>query len=109
MKRKTVSEVCSAMYTAKEIREVSNRLLLEEGQTMLITDAADILSRVADALEIEEERSKTYEYSISNLCGAVFGSLTAARLKMAMVEFEGRDCRILRREVGEWEEVRDDS
>lgn len=92
----------SRRYTAQDMRETADDF--ENYSDMDESVIADMLRQAADDMEREEKREKKYEY--------------AEKFKEGMVAYLHRDRPIdhgemwpgsiaVRREVGEWEEVKD--
>ena len=93
----------SRRYTAQDMRETADGLKDDPGMDALII--ADMLRQAADDMEREEKRERKYEY--------------AEKFKEGMVACLHRErpvdhCEMypgsiaVRREVGEWEEVKDE-
>lgn len=61
------------------------------------------------SLEREEKCEKKYEYGVmsDSRCEGVYDSLRDARLIMDVLYIYETECNLVRREVGEWEEVSD--
>lgn len=90
------------IYTAYEMRQTANA-----EELVGRPNVAEMLRQAADALEREGEREKMYEYAAKYKCGFVSGAHfnTANRTAYARSR-EDFDC-VVRRPVGEWEEVKD--
>ena len=96
-------------YTAQEMREVAKSL--SSSEVNLNFDKRDIASMLRQAAD-EMEREKKYEYGVK-ICFEseehyaldLYDDLEAAK---EMAELTKGKREILRREVGEWEEVEDE-
>lgn len=109
-----------ARYTAEEFREMASAVLNEcedsehgllypsryfSGHLFYPEDAAEMLRHAADLME----REKRYEYAIiwdcdDSLCEmSIFHDYIKRR--MDEINSDGVACHLVRREVGEWEEV----
>ena len=88
------------VYSAQEMREMAD--LFVYGRT------AEMLRQAADAMERESKREKKYEYGILP-CGTngVYQTRAAAELQQLILEQSGYKYPIVRRKVGEWEEVKE--
>lgn len=103
-----------ARYTAEEMRDVA--LTLEAFRMFkdpdyiddYLTKAQSMLRQAADMMEREEKREKKYEFSVyPPEINGVFQYRAGAELNAFMLKQNGdRDGTIVRREVGEWEEVK---
>lgn len=115
------------VYTAQEMRDKATELqesadeisrdAVEEGgctwKPLCKSDACEIatianmLRQAADLMEREEKREKKYEYGVmsNSRCEGVYDSHLHARLKMDLLHICKKECDLVRREVGEWEEV----
>lgn len=88
-------------FTAQEMRRAANLLASE----YFCNDAIAMLRQAADAMESEAKREKRYEYAKMFFDGTV-----SSRHNESPEEIEEdifNDRRIARREVGEWEEVKE--
>ena len=104
MARYTAKEIRSRADEFKEYLDNPNHFAVKE-----IDDDSRVLMEMlyqAAALQEREEREKRYEYGV---CPAgekgFFQSRTAAELERLMLSQGGFEYPIVRREVGEWEEV----
>lgn len=108
-------------YTAQEMREMASAVLDEcedsehgllylsryfSGHLFCPDDVAAMLRQAADMMEREEKREKIYEYACLN---RVFQTLNVARIYAIANEIQGQRPVIVRREVGVWEVVKDES
>lgn len=101
------------VYTAKEMSDTA--MDIEAHVVMGSIDAFDstliramnMLRQAADLMEREEKREKKYEYGVmsNSRCEGVYDSHLHARLKMDLLHICKKECDLVRREVGEWEEV----
>lgn len=94
--------MASKTYTAQEMRDVA-QCLHYNSPTKLTIEAAAMLRQSAEALEREARRKMKYEYieRYKNGCLSASVSRTLVVARACMSQFST----ILRREVGEWEEV----
>lgn len=99
------------VFTAQEMRELAE--MIDHGGAFALTDPSAVeanvamLRQAADNLEREEKREKKYEYGVLP-CGINFVYQTRAEAdhKQAVLEQSvGFQYPIVRREVGNWEEV----
>lgn len=103
----------SRRYTAQEMRDAALALISEIGFVddsveAIVSKAERMLIQAADDLEGEAKREKKYEYGVLPPgINGVYQSLSAAELKASMLKCEGYQYPIVRRSVGEWEEVED--
>lgn len=102
------------VYTAQEMLEAANAVddvsindngefYYEKHDKFNPDLIRDMLRQAADAMEREAQREKKYEYAC---LGRVFESLNDA-MRYAITNEENEDS-IVRREVGEWKEVKDE-
>ena len=95
--------MANKIYTAQEMRDVA-QCLHYNSPTKLTVEAAAMLRQSADAMDREEKCEKKYEYALELLDGSVlhlhYNDKSAIKIIMSCET-------IVRREVGEWEEVRD--
>ena len=102
MKSTTEKSLGVRRYTAQEMRVRADYL------EVALADAktAAMLRQAADMMEREEKREKKYEYGILP-CGTngVYQTRVAAELQQLILEQSGYKYPIVRRKVGEWEEV----
>lgn len=91
-------------YTAQEMRVRANY----EESANANTKTAAMLRQAADMME-REEREKKYEFAVNPPEeNGVFEYLAGAELMAHMLKLNGcSDGTIVRREVGEWEEVKE--
>lgn len=102
-------------YTADEFRQIADAFeplgvvaRIHNGIVEREIFARDIVAMLRHAADLQEreEREKRYEYGV---CPAgekgFFQSRTAAELERLMLSQGGFEYPIVRREVGEWEEV----
>lgn len=92
-------------YTAQEMRDRAKGC---EFNGDLITTA--MLRQAADALEREEKQPKKYEYGVRTHTGEIYGQsedIVEVCDEVAFVNADGPTiCDLVRRPVGEWEEVK---
>ena len=105
------------IYTAKEMREAADTFWVggvicevkdEDGRVVkhIKHDAIiAMLRQAADALDREERRKKEYEYSYMFLDGTVASAHRESPRMVFGDTVHGRT--VVRREVGEWEDVND--
>lgn len=107
-------------YTAQEMRDVADfyernayqvrAKVMSNSILANIHESVAMLRQAADAME-REEREKKYEYAIEWHNGVIErGTFNRAR---ALSEVKGSNihgvvCKLVRREVGEWEDVKDE-
>lgn len=112
----------SRRYTAQEMRETADNVCADFtfARVNVGSDArpvymeikphevASMLRQAADDMEREEKRERKYEFSVyPPEVNGVFQYRAGAELKACILNLAGyRDGTIVRREVGEWEEVR---
>ena len=100
--------MASKIYTAQEMREMADEL-----DDAIYTTAAAMLRQAADALEREETREKNYQYAVKwNGVAISYISSTAEEARNAVKELNADGltiARLVRREVGEWEDVKDEN
>lgn len=89
-------------YTAQEMRDMAN-CLHYNSPTKLTIEAAAMLRQAADAME-REERERKYEYAVRNLDGVVIDIHKDTKIRAIDCKIEKKET-VVRREVGEWEEV----
>lgn len=94
--------MASKIYTAQEMREEANKVTRYDFYV-----ASDMLQQAADMMEREAKRDKRYEYSVhpADVYG-VFQHRSAAELNVKTLKTIGIRAHLVRREVGEWEEVK---
>lgn len=109
----------SRVYTAQEMRDFADAIagdLCNNGHRSVAYTYGDLipvieaLRQSADAMEREEredKREKKYEYSVhpADVYG-VYQNRSAAELNMKVLKTMGIRAHLIRREVGEWEEVK---
>lgn len=88
-------------YTAQEMREEAIIFEARGGSSNI----AAMLHQAADAIEREARRKMKYEYTerYMNGCLSAYVSRSLVAARACMLQFST----ILRREVGEWEEVKE--
>ena len=93
----------SRRYTTQEMRVRANY----EESANANTKTAAMLRQAADDMEREEKREKKYEFSVDPPeINGVFQYRAGAELKALMLKHAGViDVAIIRRKVGDWEEV----
>ena len=107
----------STRYTAQEMREMASVVLNDVkgndyyGATYEFTSKFDeyvieeMLRQAAEDMEREEKREKRYEYAERYDDGVVSSSHNSEMIDRTLI-FDDSD--VVRREVGEWEEVTND-
>lgn len=93
----------SKVYTAREMREQAEYEESVNGSVGTI----EMLRQAADAMERKKKREKKYEYSVhpADVYG-VYQHRSAAELNVNFFKALGVRAHLVRREVGEWEEVK---
>ena len=100
--------MASKTYAAQEMRDVAE-CLHYNSPTKLTIKAAAMLRQAADMME----REKRYEYAVMYTALNGRGCISAVRAhciaasKNILSLYKDENANIVRREVGEWEEVRD--
>ena len=96
-----------AKYTADEMREIADELGLVNDEHH--RKASAMLIQSADLMEREDEREKMYEYAVlwdyDNNLFVKSTDYSYIKQKMDEVNADGSVCHLVRRAVGEWEEV----
>lgn len=114
--------MANKIYTAQEMRETADffyrnaemvrRKVLSNAILANIHEVIPMLHQAANAMERkkkrEKKREKKYEYSVhpADVYG-VFQHRSAAELNVNFFKAIGVRAHLVRREVGEWEEVKD--
>lgn len=97
----------SKQYTADEIREIADEIGLAHDD--IHEKAASMLNQAADALDGEDERETKFEYAVlwdyDNSLFVKSMDYSYVKQKMDEVNADGPACHLVRRSVGEWEEV----
>lgn len=98
-------------YSARDMRDTAFRLISEIGFVddsveAIVSKAERMLIQAADDLDGEAKQEKKYEYGVLPAgINGVYQSLSAAELKASMLKCDGYQYPIVRRQVGDWEEV----
>lgn len=111
--------MASKIYTAQEMRAMADKLpddysfadiVSSDGDKQLFSMGclSSMLRQAADIIEREAKRDKKYEYSVhpADVYG-VYQHRSAAELNVEVLKTTGIRAHLVRREIGEWEEVRD--
>ena len=96
--------MASKAYTAQEMRGMADEL-----DDAIYTTASAMLRQAADAMEREKKRVKKYEYAEKCVTDGGWSIVYRHRTDLLAYAKEIQDSgtELVRREVGEWEEVKD--
>lgn len=92
----------SRRYTAQDMRIAAKSFLCSEVSLIDKRDIAEMLRQAAEMME----REKKYEYAVRTPTGWIDEEATQNTLEDIKLFYEDGDT-IVRREVGEWEEVKE--
>ena len=92
----------SRKYTAQEMRDMGEQILFTDDDWY--EDAGHMLLQAADMLERKKKRKKKYEYAEMMSSGVIWNNHFSNKsyIKTNMMDSSRA---IVRREVGEWEEL----